>query len=409
MNTEANWASRAWKHPALLWVGFFAAHLWVSGLGMFGPGYPLGDISGVYTFWAGHAYAGDFVVGVSTPWVYPFVALIPILVSGVAGMDNYVPVFLGLVALVDAVVFALLIGRQRDAQRASAAWWWLALLICLGPVSLGRIDAIATPIALLGLFFVVGHPRVAGALLAVAAWIKVWPAALVGAAVIAVRERKAVVMGALIVSGAIVAIALVLGSGLNVLSFITQQSARGVQIESPAATAYLWRVFLGDPSVGIYYDDQILTYQISAPGVEIIGALTTLLMALVTTMIVAAGIMFVRRGADEREVLLALSLAFVVELIAFNKVGSPQFMGWLAAPIVVGLAFGLERFRWPAVLALVMAGLTQALYPYSYDNLLRAYPLELTVISARNVLEFVLLGFAVRMLWKARRPELAAE
>jgi hypothetical protein len=393
-----------WTSPITLWVGFIAVHLWVSWLGLFGPGYPLGDISGVYTFWAGHAYAGDFIVGITTPWVYPIVALVPILASGVLGMANYVVVFLALVTLVDSVVFWFLIGSQRDSRHAAAAWWWLALLVCLGPVSLGRIDAIATPIALLGLLFVLRHPRTAGALLALAAWVKVWPAALVGAALIAVRERKAVLLGALIASGAVAAIALVLGSGLNLVSFVSQQTSRGVQIESPAATAYLWQAALGIPQVGVYYDDQILTYQISAPGVEIVGALTTILMALVTIGLVALGIHGSRRGADQRTVLFALALAFTVELIVFNKVGSPQFMGWLAAPLAVGLAYGMRELRIPAVVALVMAALTQAIYPYGYDGLLRVEPFMLWLITIRNLLEFVLLGLAVRMLWRAVVP-----
>lgn len=393
---------RAWLSPITLWIGFVVVHVWVSVLGMYGPGYPLGDISGVYTFWAGHAYAGDFIVGITTPWVYPIVALVPILVAGVAGMENYVVVFLALVAIVDAVVFGLLIRRVKnqtmDAARAAAAWWWLALLVCLGPVSLGRIDAIATPVALLGLLYLLRFPRAAGALLAIAAWIKAWPAAIVGAALIALRSRWAVLNGALITSGAVVAIALVMGSGLNVASFVTQQTSRGLQIESPAATAYLWQVNLGAPNVGVYYDDQILTYQVSAPGVEIIGSLTTVLMALFTLLVVVVGILAIRRGADQQDVLFALALAFTVELIAFNKVGSPQFMGWLAVPIVAGLVYRPDRFRVPAVMALIMAGLTQMLYPYSYDNLLRTQTLELTIITIRNVLEFVLLGLAIRML-----------
>ena len=390
-----------WRSPIALWVAFAAVHLWVSWLGMFGPGYPLGDISGVYTFWAGHAYAGDFIVGITTPWVYPIVALVPVLISGSFGMDNYVAVFLGLVAVIDAVVFFFLIGRRRDAPRAIAAWWWLALLVCLGPVSLGRIDAIATPVALLGLLFVFTRPRTAGALLALAAWIKVWPAALAGAALIALRERKAVLIGALIASGAVAAIALVLGSGLNLFSFITQQTSRGLQVESPAATAYLWQASFNVPQVGLYYDDQILTYQVSAPGVEIVAALTSVIMGLVTLGLVVLGIYGVRRGADQRTVLFALALSFTVELIVFNKVGSPQFMGWLAAPLVAGLAFGVRAFRIPAVITLVMAALTQAIYPYGYDGFLRLETGMLWLITLRNLLEFVLLGLAIRMLWQA--------
>ena len=395
MERVTRWLS----HPIALWVGFAVVHLWVSALGMYGPGYPLGDISGVYTFWAGHAYAGDFVVGITTPWVYPIVAIVPILVSGVAGMDNYVPVFLGLVAIVDALVFAVLIGRRpTDAKRVAAAWWWLALLVCLGPVSLGRIDAIATPIALLGLFEATRRPRLAGALLAIGAWVKVWPAALVGAALIALRVRRDIVIGAAVASGAVIAIALVLGSGANVFSFITQQTSRGLQIESPAATAYLWQTFFGFAGVGLYYDREILTFQISAPGVAIVSSLTTVLMVIVTAAVIGLGVLAIRRGQPRLTVLMALSLALTIGLIVFNKVGSPQFMGWLAVPIVCGIAAGIDSFRAPAVLTLVMAALTQLIYPYSYDNLLRVAPLELTMLTIRNLMEFVLLAMAIRML-----------
>jgi hypothetical protein len=101
---------------------------------------------------------------------------------------------------------------------------------------------------------------------------------------------------------------------------------------------------------------------------------------------------------------VAFVAIFASGVIVFNKVGSPQFMGWLAAPLAVGLAYGMRELRIPAVVALVMATLTQAIYPYGYDGLLRVEPFMLWLITIRNLLEFVLLGLAVRMLWRAVVP-----
>ncbi len=59
-------------------------------------------------------------------------------------------------------------------------WWWLGFLLALGPIGLGRIDTVATVLALIGVAFVATRPAVASALFTAGAWTKVWPAALVG-------------------------------------------------------------------------------------------------------------------------------------------------------------------------------------------------------------------------------------
>ena len=70
------------------------------------------------------------------------------------------------------------------------------------------------------------------------------------------------------------------------------------------------------------------------------------------------------------EVLPALALAITSALILFNKVGSPQFVGWLVVPIVYGMATAAigegRSFRVPAILAAAIALLTQSFYPYLY-------------------------------------------
>ena len=79
-------------------------------------------------------------------------------------------------------------------------------------------------------------PRLAGVLLAVATWIKVWPAALIAAAFVALRTRWRIAAGAAIASAVIATTALLLGAGTNLFSFIGQQAGRGLQVESPIAT-----------------------------------------------------------------------------------------------------------------------------------------------------------------------------
>ncbi|MCC6855749.1 MAG: hypothetical protein IT189_06770 [Microbacteriaceae bacterium] len=107
------------------------------------------------------------------------------------------------------------------------------------------------------------------------------------------------------------------------------------------------------------------------------------------------------------DLLPSLSLALVTALIAFNKVGSPQFVSWLAVPVVLGLATRAaghgRSFRTPAIMVLVIAGLTQFIYPYLYTALLQVQVPMLIVLTGRNAMLFVLLGWAIWSIATAPR------
>ena len=94
-----------------------------------------------------------------------------------------------------------------------------------------------------------------------------------------------------------------------------------------------------------------------------------------------------------------LALALVLTLIVVNKVGSPQFTTWLAAPVILGLLVRGRAWWFPAVLGLVIAALTQVIYPHLYEFLLVADPVMVLVLTVRNALEVVLLGWTV---WQIR-------
>lgn len=403
----------------VLWCAFVGVHFWLGMLNLFGPGLPMGDVTIVYKFWVDQAIAHNFWVGIDSVWVYPIVAMIPMLAAFTFGPALYASTWLSLIMVLNAVAFAALTGWRDSKNHSMVAWWWLGFLVALGPIALGRIDSVTVPLAIVGLLIVARRPVAAAVVLTIATWIKVWPAALLAAIVIAIHERRDVVVTAALVSSAIVGIALVFGSGMNVASFITQQTGRGLQVEAPISTIWMWFAATGVGGSQVYYDQNILTYQVRGLGADVASSIMTPVMAIAALAVCALGVMAARRGVSSVELLPVLSLALVTVLIAFNKVGSPQFVMWLAAPVIVGLVSVLARrrayadgdfvpignggrivesFRVPATLVLVIAALTQAIYPFFYLALLNLNTVMLITLTIRNLLYFALVGWAIAEL-----------
>lgn len=412
------------RSPAVLWSAFILTHLWLGILNLYAYGWPMGDVNSVYKYWAQLATTMHYVVGIDGPWVYPIVAFVPMLIATVFGFALYSSTWLSMVMALDAVAFAFIIGwrsggawgrggRNVGARAHLIGWWWLAFLVALGPIAMGRIDSITVPLAVVGVAFVATRPALASVILTVATWIKVWPAAILTALVIVIRTRRQVVIAAMVTSLVIIVIAEILGSGLNVFSFVTEQTDRGLQAETPVSTIWLWQALARTPGTFLYYDHALMTYQVAGTGVGVVAALMTPLMALVVIAICLIAIQAVRAGADSAALLAPLSLALVTALIGFNKVGSPQFMTWLAVPIILGLSMSLAGrggpFRVPATIAVVIGGLTQSFYPYLYGYLLALQPGMLLLLTLRNLLVFVLLGWAVTAVWRLSRVSSAVQ
>ena len=397
---------RLGRHPLTLWIAFVLVHLVV---GLIALKVGVGDVTYVYPFWVEWGLHTGQWVGIQTAWVYPILALPPMVASQALGSALIAPVWLGMVMVADAIGFAFLIGFGRDRRMVALGWWWLAFLLLLGPIALTRIDSFTVPFAIPGVLLLARSPRVAAALLTIAAWIKVWPAAIVVAAVVAMRRRIAVLASAVIVSVLIAVVVIALGGAANLFSFVTAQSGRGLQVESVLATSWLWRALIHPGDTDIYYDTTILTYQIHGPGVSGAAEVANPVLGLVVLAVLVLGIVAARRGVAAPELLPVMSLGFVSALIVANKVGSPQYVAWLAVPILLGMATRLVGrgipFVVPAVAGLVIAGLTQLIYPYFYDQLLGLYTPLLLVLTLRNLLYVALLVWAiVRLVQLLRRP-----
>ncbi len=394
-------AAFALVHAVLWWLTWTSANL------------PLGDVTITYRRWIETGHSAHFWVGIDGEWVYPILAIVPMAAAALGGTPSIATGWMLLMVLLDAVACAFLwrfrVGvpmRSRPVGRTApgvrVVWWWLVFLLALGPIALGRIDTVATVLALIGVAFVVTRPAVASALFTAGAWTKVWPAALVAVLLLLRRgHRGPVLTGALVVTGLIVLVDVLWGGAPYLLSFVTEQTGRGLQIEAPLATPFLWAAAAGASGAAVFYDQDILTFGVSGAGTHLAAAVSTPLMAVVVLAGVALALWAAHRGARRVELAPVLALLFVAALIATNKVGSPQYIGWFAVPVVWGLVAGspsARRFVPVAIAALPTAVLTQLVYPGFYDQVLTLQPWILVVLTVRNALEVAALVWAVVVL-----------
>lgn len=389
----------------MLWVAFAVVHIGVAFLGFAMPNQPMGDVYLVYEKWSREWLNGGYdgvdyvgLVGITTKWVYPQLALLPmIFANGFSWIAGYTVGWAILVTAADAAAFGILIGRGRSAGRNVGGWFWLAFIALLGPVGMYRLDGFTVPLVLAGSLWLVGRPWLGSILLATATWMKVWPAALLVAAFMAVRRRMAIVGGALVVSVITLGAVIAAGGGAFALGFVSDQTGRGLQIEAPISTLYMWQAAWFMPGSWVYYSSDMLTFQVTGPFVDEVIAIMTPLLALAVGSVAVLGAYKAWRGASFVRLFPPLALGLVLAFIVFNKVGSPQYVTWLIAPLVVGLV--IDRHSWwkPASLGLGIALATQAIYPLGYGLIMltNPEPIGVALLALRNLMLIVLLVWSV--------------
>ena len=142
--------------------------------------------------------------------------------------------------MVTALDVAALVVLLRRPRGLAGGWWWTAFLLLLGPVGMGRLDAVVVPMVLVALLWALDRPAVASFLLTVGAWIKVAPGAVLWPLFAAARRPwRQVLIPAAALSLLVVSTVLVFGGGHHVLSFLTDQGGRGMQLEAVGATPWL--------------------------------------------------------------------------------------------------------------------------------------------------------------------------
>ncbi|MFC8302625.1 glycosyltransferase family 87 protein [Specibacter sp. NPDC057265] len=397
--------------PRGLWIVFAATHLVALVLaGLLSLRGEAFSDTYIYRIWASVDFDGSRVAGPS-PWVYPILALIPMAAAHVFGPAPFFFLWVLIIAVLNTFAVGKLTRWGRNRQAIPAALWWIAFTLLLGWLGFARVDGITAPVVLFALCLGAASPFVTSLLLSVATWTKVWPAAVVLALFTVVKQRVQVVLAGVLVTALVVALALAMGAVPELLNFALEQGDRGMQLEATFTTPWLWMSVLGLGGARMYMNQDINSMQVDGPGSDIMSVLMQPLL-IAAALLVAALIFWALHtgkrngGADRTALLLFGALALVAAFIVFNKVGSPQFMVWLAPAVAVGLALQWQAWRIPATMLIGVAVLTFLIYPLFYDALSHNNPLMAAVLTARNVLLVVLFVWSVRQLFiMGRNPQ----
>lgn len=380
-----------------LWASTALVHLWLVFEAQLNPQTsPFNDVN-LYGYWVDQVNAGQGLLGVSEPWVYPFLAFVPMVLakwfgSGFGVLTGWVL----LVGILHVVALSAVVDWGRASKPAfKAVGFYLIYLVLLGPVAIGRIDAIAAFLALLGVVQIQrNRAKLAMVLFTFGAWIKIWPVAAALALFASARSKLKFVVAAVATSVALLVLGLLLGGNEKLLSFVSMQGDRGLQVESVLATFWVWAAKFSVPGAGIYFDNQLVTNQVSGDWTTEVAWLLGPVMSFALGITVFLGLRAYRAGAEKKHLFVATFLTATLDLIVFNKVGSPQFELWLAVPLMAGVLFGLPKWRLPVTIGLAIALLTNLLYPIFYMDLMMLGWLGIAILTLRNVLLVALLVWA---------------
>jgi hypothetical protein len=189
----------------------------------------------------------------------------------------------------------------------------------------------------------------------------------------------------------LVLIGLLLGGNQNMFSFIGLQSGRGIQVESTVAIIWLVQMLFGFGGADVYYDNAILTFQVSGIGVAEIASIMTLIQfgALAITMYL--GWRAKRNGVDTNTLFAWMFLTATMDLLVFNKVGSPQYHLWVIGAVMFGLILGTKKWKPVVWITLITSAISWLLFPIFYGSLLNGAPLGVALTILKNLCFIALL------------------
>lgn len=412
----------------MLWVVAKAYSLWVH---VFGPD----EYSDTFYYFrqAEAAWFSDGLASMTREYPTPAAALLYLpYAAGVHELWGYRLCFLLLLLLADAVFLAALLRYTHPVAPLA----WIVVETLAGRLALLRFDplvAVVVGLAVLALYR--RRAALAAGFVALATGLKAWPI-LLAPLPLGRRPRLRPLVAFVATGAALAGASLLAGGWSRLLSPLSYQSARGLQIEAIAATVPM-ALRLTEPDLAVDFTE-FSAFEISGPAIPFWLTVSSIATVLGLLALVVLVVRWWRGGADpEAAVYLALTATGV--FITTSKALSPQYLLWLSAPVVVllGLTWadaagvrptpgasstppasvdaspagrphgatvvGASELGERAVRATAscvwmaaLTGLTTLIYPIYYDALVAggaALPVALLVV--RNI------GLAVFVLWCA--------
>ena len=392
----------AWLVTRLLMLGILAAF----------ESFIVGDV-----YYYHRKIAGLFEVGLpGTLMEYPtpvvWILALPYGV-GLGHGSAYLVAFIVFMLALDAV-FTYAVWRSAGRRHDAAVDFWLLFVLLVGPLSYVRFDMIPAVLAGGALLAARTRPWVAGALTGLGAAIKLWPALLIPALLADKERRKPTAIGFVVVGFGLALISLVTGGLTRLFSPLTWQSGRGLQIESVWASP-LMLLRMISPDRWLVEISRYQAYEIFGAGVGLWQTVSDVATVLGLLTIVVLWVRAYRMSGGVTPVAVALVvLATVAVVIITNKTLSPQYLLWIGGPIAALLLLrdgstteGLRRWIVRiGVAGLVLAGLTQLVYPLLYDSYLgvtntAGLVIATLVTTLRNVCLLAFTVLCLLLAWRA--------
>lgn len=309
------------------------------------------------------------------------------MILGLGNTVGYAVAFACLMLTLDAL-FTLSLWRFGGARRGQAIIVWSLFLTLTGPTAYLRFDLVTSVLA--GWALIAAwrkRPVIAGAIISLAAAVKLWPALLWPALCGGSRPRAWRVTIAMAVTGGALALGSIAWAGWDrLLSPLTYQSDRGLQVESVFASVpmLLRALHIGDYAVTV---SRYQAFEIWGTGVSYWLAAVSIAAIAGYVVIAAVYVAWLVRGHGRMIEGCVLTLLVITILIVTNKTFSPQYIIWIGGPLAVTVLVAGQKDAndalWadPAVekrqaarvtwLILAAAFATVLVFPLGYSPLVR--------------------------------------
>jgi hypothetical protein len=342
-----------------------------------------------------------------TPVVW--ILLLPYGATGGSRVGYLVGFMIFMLALDAAFTVALYRSAGRRHDRAID--FWLLFVLLIGPLSYVRFDMLPAVLAGGALLAARRRPWVTGALTGLGAAVKLWPALLIPSFLAYKPDRRPASIAFIAVGFGLAGVSLLAGGWSRLLSPLTWQSGRGLQIESIWSTPLMVARAIRPQGWTVDKSDY-QAYELFGPGV---GSWVQVSTVATVVGLVALALLFVRafRAADLTPVAVGfLIMTTVAVMIVTNKTLSPQYLLWLGG---TGAALLLLRdratpdertaIRRTAYALVLLALLTHLVYPLFYDGLLgrrgNAMMVIATVLTTvRNLALLAFTGYVGALAWR---------
>lgn len=325
-------------------------------------------------------------------------------------IDDDVSLYCLLFALLMAVLdagFSIWLWQGRSKV---AAIFWMVFTFAMGPLIWFRYDLLAGVVVGAAVFLVARRPALSGSLMALGAGIKLWPALLLAPLMgrdRPSRERMAFFAGTGL---ALAVLSLLVAGPVRLVSPLSWQSGRGLQIESPWASVPMFlRAFGGPEQAGNaaarwdVHMSPFNAFEVFGPHVETLLRLSSAAMALGVIYAGLVGLAMLRREASPDLRALAC-LSIVLVMLSANKTLSPQYVAWLGAVSAAWLGLaprGRQRARAAlvAITCLAIAWATQYVYPNHYLGLIVSQTADRGVTAVLVARNLALVGLTCTTIW----------